>query len=244
MIDYDKLALKYAQHRGVNQEVLKDLLAVSGACASSKVLEVGCGTGNYTVAIQSIAGCSCWGVDPSEEMLSRARGQSGAVDFRAGRAEILNFPADTFDLVFSVDAIHHIGDRAAYYRGAYRVLKPGGKVCTVTDSEDIIRNRETLSVYFPETVELELERYPRIGELRRTMKTAGFESVTEGIAQQNAHLTDIQAFREKVFSSLHMIPEEAFYRGIERMARDLCDGPITFVERYLLLWGNKPTTSL
>lgn len=244
MIDYDKLASEYAQHRGVNQEVLKELLAVSRACASSKVLEVGCGTGNYAVAIQSIAGCLCWGVDPSEEMLSKAKEQSGTVDFRVGRAELLNFPTGSFDLVFSVDVIHHVGDRAAYFREAYRVLKPGAKVCTVTDSEDIIRNRETLSVYFPETVEIELGRYPRIAKLRKTLEEAGFEPVAEGIARQHSHLTDIQAFREKVFSSLHMIPEKAFRRGIERMARDLRDGPISFVERYLLLWGDKPTTDL
>lgn len=240
MIDYEQLASEYARHRSINPEVLKGLLVTSRIDGSSKVLEVGCGTGNYTLAVQEAAGCSCWGIDPSEEMLSKANTQSTTVDFSIGRAETLDYPADFFDLVFSVDVIHHVRDRAAYFQGAYRVLRPGGRICTVTDSEEIIRNRETLSVYFPETVEMELARYPRIGKLRQTMEETGFESITECIARHHGHLTDIQAFRDKAFSSLHLIPERAFQRGIERMSRDLRRGPISFQERYLLLWGRKP----
>ena len=37
-----------------------------------------------------------------------------------------------------------------------RTLRPGGWVCTVTDSAEIIRRREILSGYFPETVAIEL----------------------------------------------------------------------------------------
>jgi hypothetical protein len=52
-------------------------------------------------------------------------------------------------------------------------------------------------------------------------------------------LTDIQAYHDKAFSSLHLIAEEAFERGIERLERDLGTGPIPCVSRYLLLWGTK-----
>ena len=150
MIDYDKIASEYAQHRKVHPEVLKNLFLTSGIRTDSKVLEVGCGTGNYIIALESIANCSCWGTDPSEQMLSKAKKRSEKIAFQLGRAERLDFPKDFFDLVFSVDVIHHTSNPIEYFQEAYQVLKRGKKLCTVTDSEWIIRHRQPLAVYFPE----------------------------------------------------------------------------------------------
>jgi len=238
-VDYDEIASEYARHRQVHPGVLGSLLSVSGVGNTSRVLEVGCGTGNYIVALESLAGCSCWGIDPSEEMLSRARERSENASFQPGRAERLLFPESFFDLVFSVDVIHHVSNRRAYFREAYRVLKADGTICTVTDSEQIIRHREPLAVYFPDTVGVDLDRYPRIRELREVMHHVGFSEVAETLVEFTRHLTDIQPYRDKAFSSLHLMSEESFRRGIRRMERDLRNGPITQVSRYLLLWGTK-----
>jgi len=239
MIDYENIALDYARHRQVHPEVLRSLLMVSGVGVASKVLEVGCGTGNYIVALQGLVGCSCWGIDPAEQMLSMAGEGLAKVSFQCGRAEMIDFPRDFFDLVFSVDVIHHVGDRLAYLREAYRVLKAGGKVCTVTDSEWIIRHRQPLAAYFPETVEVDLGRYPPIAELLQTMEQVGFGETTENTVEYCYEQTDIQPYQDKAFSCLRLISEEAFQRGIERMERDLRIGPIQCVPRYLLLWGTK-----
>ncbi len=239
MIDYDKIALEYAQHRKVYPEVLKGLFLTSGIGTVSKVLEVGCGTGSYIVALESLTGCSCWGIDPSEQMLSKARKRSEKIIFQLGKAERLKFPQNFFDLVFSVDVIHHVDNIMDYFQEAYRVLKTGGKLCTVTDSEWIIPHRQPLAVYFPETVEVDLARYPRISELREIMKEVGFSEITENTVEFSYQLTNIQAYRDKAFSSLHLIPEEAFQRGIKNMEQDLYTGPIQGVYRHLLLWGTK-----
>ena len=148
VIDYDKIASEYARHRQVHPKVLRSLLLTSSVGRASKVLEVGCGTGNYIAALEAIAGSSCWGIDPSGQMLSRARELSRKILFQPGQAERLDFPPDFFDLVFSVDVIHHLGNRLTYFREAYRVLRAGRKICTVTDSEWIIRHRQPLAVYF------------------------------------------------------------------------------------------------
>ncbi len=243
IIDYDKVAAEYAQHRQVHPRVLQSLLEISGVSSASKVLEVGCGTGNYILAVESLTGGVCWGIDPSEQMLSRARERSEKIRFQLGRAEELNFSPGFFDLVFSVDVIHHAGGRPAYFREAHRVLRAGGRVCTVTDSEWIIRHRQPLSVYFPESVELELDRYPRIAQLREFMERTRFGEIIRNTVEFPYQLTDVQAYRDKAFSSLHLIPESAFQRGIERMERALHNGPIPCVSHYLLLWGTKRTNS-
>ncbi|MEJ2556369.1 MAG: methyltransferase domain-containing protein [Anaerolineae bacterium] len=239
MIDYNQIASEYAQHRQVHPGVLTNLISASGVDGTSQVLEVGCGTGNYILALESPVGSTCWGVDPSEAMLTKARERSSGVHFQVGRAESLDFPDGFFDLVFSVDVIHHVLDRLRYFREAYRVLKVGGKLCTVTDSEWIIRHRQPAALYFPEMVEVELGRYPRIAELRHLMESVGLTEITENVVEFPYRLTDIRPYRDKAFSALHLIPEEAFQRGIERMARDLRAGPISCVSRYVLLWGTR-----
>jgi SAM-dependent methyltransferase len=238
-VDYDKIASDYANNRQVHPEVLKHLVSTGNLDCDSKVLEVGCGTGNYILALERLAGCQCWGIDPSQGMLVKAGARSGAVDFKLGWAEDISFSSDYFDLVFSVDVIHHVEDRPVFFQEAYRVLAPGGKVCTVTDSEWVIRHRRPLAVYFPETVAPELDRYPRISELQSMMAQAGFGQIHEESVAHPYQLTDIQAYRDKAFSALYLIPENAFRRGIERLERDLCAGPIPCVSRYVLLWGAK-----
>lgn len=238
-IDYDKVSAEYAQHRQVHPEVMRSLVVDGGVDGASTVLEVGCGTGNYILALERQVGPACWGVDPSEGMLAQAGARSGGVRFLSGRAECLDFPPGCFDLVFSVDVIHHLEDRRAFFGEAYRVLKAGGRLCTATDSEWIIRNRQPLAVYFPESVPVELERYPRIAQLRGLMEGVGFGELSEGMVEFPYQLDEIQAYRDKAFSSLHLISGEAFQRGIERMEQDLRAGPIPCVSRYTLLWGRK-----
>jgi len=239
LLDYDQVASQYARHRQVHPEVLRSLLEVSGIGGASRVLEVGCGTGNYILALASLVGCNCWGIDPSEQMLAWARGRSDQVHFQPGRAESLDFPASFFDLLFSVDVIHHVGDRLASFQEAYRALRLGGKICTATDSEWIIRHRQPLAAYFPETVEVELQRYPRLAQLRELMERAGFGQLVETAVEFPYQLANSQAYRDKAFSALHLISESAFQRGIERMEEDLRAGPIPCVSRYALLWGEK-----
>ena len=133
---YQEIAPDYARHRRIHPEVLRSLITSGPIHADSRVLEIGCGTGNYICALQESVRCRCWGVDPSEQMLAQVVGRSPSVQFTGGRAEDLRFPDGSFDLLFSVDVVHHIADRQKAFSEAVRVLRPGGRICIVTDSED------------------------------------------------------------------------------------------------------------
>ncbi|HTJ75420.1 MAG TPA: methyltransferase domain-containing protein [Acidimicrobiales bacterium] len=103
------------------------------------VLDVGCGTGSLAMAAKSRVGAAgeVCGVDPSPEMIARARrkasrGRAG-IRFENGSAEALPFADDAFDVVLSTLMLHHLSDdgRAAGVREIGRVLKPGGRFLAV-----------------------------------------------------------------------------------------------------------------
>ncbi|MDY6835144.1 MAG: methyltransferase domain-containing protein [Chloroflexota bacterium] len=239
-IDYNKLASEYAKHRQVHPEVLRCLLDQSGINSQSSVLEVGCGTGNYIVAVKRSINCSCWGIDPSNHMLAIARKASSMdIGFKIGSADILDFPSESFDLVFSVDVIHHVNRYQTFFHEAYRILRTEGKICTVTDSEEIIRHRQPLSTYFPETIEVDLNRYPPLNELIESMNQIGFRSISQDEVEFTYALDTIQLYQDKAFSCLHLISKESFIQGIEHMQKDIIHGPIPCVPRYALLWASK-----
>lgn len=60
------------------------------------------------------------------------------------------------------------------FRAARRLLQPGGWLCTATDSATIIRRRQPLAHYWPETVIADLARFPPVELLLEQMKAAGF----------------------------------------------------------------------
>ncbi|MFX1565736.1 MAG: class I SAM-dependent methyltransferase [Promethearchaeota archaeon] len=240
MIDYDQLVADYRRHRRIHPEVLRLLIETSQVKHGSKILEVGCGTGNYINAICKAAKASGWGLDSSEKMFHEAQTLSPTIRFQKGKADALPFEDHFFDFVFSVDVIHHLDDVVPYFAEIFRVLKRGGIICTVTDSEEIIQNRRPLAFYFPETISVDLQRYPSILVLRKRMEEAGFQKFQQQIAEFRYELTDIQPYHDKAFSCLHLISSEAYQTGLTRMANDLSQGPIPANSRYALLFGQSP----
>lgn len=240
-LNYDGLADDYARHRHGHPGVVSGLCETAALTAESRVLEVGCGTGNYVAALRTLVGCGCWGIDPSAEMVARARSRSdtGGVVFARGSAEGLPFPPGSFDLIFSVDVVHHVRDRAAFFCDAASALRRGGLFCTVTENEEHLGGR-VHAHYWPETVAVELERYPTIEQLRSEMTSAGFVDLIEQQVEFPFEVRDAEPYRARAFSSLHLISPQVFARGLAQMEADLQRGPITGLSQYLLLWGRWP----
>jgi ubiquinone/menaquinone biosynthesis C-methylase UbiE len=103
---------------------------IAQVCPSGMALDVGCGTGALADRLAD-RGYEVVGVDPSEGMLEVMRARSPRV--RAVRASgiALPFAADTFDLVFTVAAMHHIAEPEAVARTLaemVRVCRPQGRI--------------------------------------------------------------------------------------------------------------------
>jgi len=238
-IDYDIIAPAYASHRKPVLLALRELEQRVGLSDRSKVLEVGCGTGAHISLLVNATKCLGVGIDPSPRMLRHSANVPG-LELCVGSAEKLPLNEGFFDLVFSVDIIHHLKDTQAYFGEAFRVLRPDGAICTVTDSEEIIRSRNPFTVYWPATVQVDLARYPPIPRLREQMASVGFAEIEEGQIKTPYVITDSAPYREKAFSCLHLISEREFQEGLRRLEQDLRRGPVPGLMRYVCVWGRKP----
>jgi ubiquinone/menaquinone biosynthesis C-methylase UbiE len=107
--------------------------------AGETVLDVGCGTGDLTLAAQRRVGPTgeVCGVDPGSEMVEVARQKAlhanRPIAFQVGVIEDLPFPDNTFDVVLSSLMMHHLPDdlKPTGLAEIRRVLKPAGRLLIV-----------------------------------------------------------------------------------------------------------------
>lgn len=245
-IDYDQLAATYAATRSAHPAVmarLHDAVIAAQDARAGRLLEIGCGTGNYVGSLHAATGITARGIDPSAEMLAVARNRWPDVCFEQGAGEALPLADGSVDFAFSVDVAHHLADPPACFADAWRVLVPGGRLCTVTDSERIIATRAPLAIYWPETVAAELQRYHPIDTLEAWLGRAGFVHITAETVEHGYTVTGIEPYRARAFSALRLIDDDAFARGLARLEGDLAYGAVRCVARYVMLWAEKPDNS-
>jgi len=130
-IHFDWLAPFYDKFIGAhNIEYLKESLEMPG---EGVLLDAGGGTGRVSARLrpftEKVVVC-----DWSKPMLKEAQAKGGLLLLN-GRVERLPFPADRFDRILVVDALHHFPDQQGAIRDLTRVLKPGGRL--VIEEPDI-----------------------------------------------------------------------------------------------------------
>ncbi|NJO81096.1 MAG: class I SAM-dependent methyltransferase [Cyanobacteria bacterium RM1_2_2] len=111
-----------------NRFILRQLGDVCG----KSLLDLGCGAGENSVYFAS-KGARCVAADYSPGMvevaLKLAEANGVRVEGQVTNAMDMNFPDNTFDIVYASNLLHHIPDPTLTIREAHRVLKPGGQFC-------------------------------------------------------------------------------------------------------------------
>lgn len=95
-----------------------------------EVLELGCGTGLFTEALQKVSK-NVVATDFSEEMVAAARETRANlkhVKFEKANALNLEFGDEQFDTVFMANLIHVIGNAEKVVQESKKVLKKGGRL--------------------------------------------------------------------------------------------------------------------
>lgn len=92
-----------------------------------RILDVACGTGTSTVAIQA-KGATAVGVDFSGGMIQEARRRHPGIEFVPGDAQALPFADGEFDAVTISFGLRNVHEPHRALAEMYRVLRPGGRL--------------------------------------------------------------------------------------------------------------------
>jgi SAM-dependent methyltransferase len=103
------------------------VIEATGIGPGSRVLDVGCGSGELLAMLESV-GADAAGVDPAQRMLEIARSLAPRADVRTGVADALPWPDDSFDVVVAVNALQFADDTDDALAELARVVVPGGFV--------------------------------------------------------------------------------------------------------------------
>lgn len=111
--------------RAGQERRLKIILQAAGEHLRGKVLENGCGIGQYLQHLQPYSGVII-GLEYDFERALEARQRSSHLVCAA--SERLPFPAGTFDFILSHEVLEHVRDDRQAVEAMLRVLRPGGRL--------------------------------------------------------------------------------------------------------------------
>lgn len=129
---YNKHAKAYAKRQRDNSNIYRVYLerpAIFGnlpKLQGKDVLCLGCGSGEEIERIKSLGAKKVIGIDISEKLIEIAKENYLNFDFRVMDAENLDFPKESFDLVFSSLTMHYLESWLKTLKSVNRVLKQDG----------------------------------------------------------------------------------------------------------------------
>jgi SAM-dependent methyltransferase len=119
--------------RGENPEEIA--FAQVGATRPQRLLDVGCGTGEFADRAGRELGCEVMAIDISQRMVELTR-QLG-VDARVGDVQALPHEQATFDCVAALWVLYHAADVDCAVAECARVLVRGGRLVAATLGDNI-----------------------------------------------------------------------------------------------------------
>lgn len=147
MVNTDKIRRSFSQaaatyednallQRQIGRSFLKKIKDDQGL-RPSRILDVGCGTGNFTEELASLFNARVWGIDNAWGMVISSR-KKGIIAFQAD-AEDLPFKNKSFDFVVSNLSYQWVRDLDRAFSQCARVLCLGGKFYFSCFARDTLR---------------------------------------------------------------------------------------------------------
>ncbi len=231
-INYNEISKIYDDVREGDVVLINHFLQELPPGEALRILDIGCGTGNYTDLFQKVTKTrqyQLYAIEPSEGMLSKARQKNSRITFRQASAEEIPFEDDFFDFVYMTDVIHHVPDIRRMFAEIQRVLKPQGRVCIFTQSHRQIEKRP-IAQFFPGTVRVDQQRYPDIPEIIAAAQLASLVYLKQEILFEGQGIAldadTLELVRKKGWSMLHLLSEQEYRSGLSKLESALQNGPI------------------
>ena len=247
---YDRIGTGYDVTRRADPEIVHRIALHLRAHTGDPVIDVACGTGNYTVELAKM-GLTMTGADISLEMLRKAQSKREDISWVRAEADSLPFGDGLFLGATCILAIHHFNDLETSFREIYRVLKQG-RLVIFTAAPEQMKNY-WLNAYFPQAMQVSCNQMPTVNKLMTTLQAAGFDIVGTESFLIEPDLQDFFLYSGKHDPKMYL---DSFVRrgistfankatpgeiedGCERLRHDIMKGNISkVIQKYISLLGD------
>ncbi|NIR87524.1 methyltransferase domain-containing protein [Candidatus Bathyarchaeota archaeon] len=214
--DYSKISTYYDRVRPISDFWVSQVIQIGQIEYNSRLLDVGCGTGRFSIPLQRRTNAIVYGADVSREMLKGGLEKEKDLYWIQGSAESIPFKNNYFDQILMAFAIHHVDKKEEVVREMYRVLKKGGKCIMVTSSHEQIE-KALVHRYFPGLLEIDLARFPSLKEIEKFMHSAGFKNVYHKYVKDVDTISKeelLEKVRNRFISTLTLLSDKDFEKGL------------------------------
>jgi len=160
---YDHIGIEYDVTRKADPEIARRIHNHLQVIEGSSVVDIGCGSGNYTIALQQM-GLEMTGTDISSTMVDSAKLKNHDISWIRADANELPVEDSAFKGAISTLVIHHFEELEGPFREAYRVISEG-RFVIFTSSPVQMRNY-WLVEYFPKAMEASFKQMPPLEKVR------------------------------------------------------------------------------
>lgn len=262
-VKYDKIGTDYNLTRKADNYLTEQLLCHLKPKTDGKYLDIGCGTGNYTNALQK-KGFDFIGIDPSELMLEKAKSKNDHIDWRIGSAENTHLPENFVNGIIGSLTIHHWTSLKMGFSELNRVLKPNGRIVIFTSTPEQMKGY-WLNHYFPKMLKDSIIQMPTLEQVEKAMTESGIECIERHkyfikpdlkdqflyCGKQNPELYFDEQIRHGISSFSSLSNQTEVENGLLELRNDIDSGKIEEIIRsyendlgdYLYVIGKKPAAN-
>ena len=235
---YDKIGIIYNRTRKADKYISDRLAYHLNLEKEKQYLDLGCGTGNYTIDLFK-KGIRIMGIDPSEAMILNAKSKSSQIDWIIGTAEKTGLKDDSIDGIICCLTIHHWTDLNIAFRETNRILRKSGRLVIFTSTPEQM-DGYWLNHYFPKMLSDSKKQMPTYEIVINELKTSGFNNLkTEKYfvsndlqdcflycGKQRPELYLKHEIRQGISSFADLADKNEIENGLNELARDIASGRI------------------
>jgi tocopherol O-methyltransferase len=142
--------------RAAQLQLTERLANLAGVSARHTLVDIGCGMGASSIHLVKTRQCRAVGVTLSPlqrhwaAMAAGWHGVGADTKFYCADAEDIEFPAESFDVIWSIECTEHFFNKPQFFARAAQWLKPGGAIAICAwlagDTTDADRTRQVEDV--------------------------------------------------------------------------------------------------
>lgn len=222
-------------HHEITNILIKDIEESEDVLGEINILDIGCGTGNYSKLLANMTDNPIYCMDISEQMLSYVKKCNKLRPINRDCNADFYIEDVKFGYIFCINMLHYINDINKFFSCAKKMLINRGKILVATRKKEDLR-AQALGKFFPDTVEKEMETLRDIGEIISIMKMVGFNAVTiESLVIEKS--IELEQFTSKSYYALQNISDTAFAEGISKMKTAISLGEDKYSTYYTIIRG-------